>query len=380
MPAFAPDTLRILDAAANRASEGLRVLEDCSRFSLDHAALTAELKSVRHTVRGLLRDAGVDPLALIANRDTPGDVGTMIETKEEQTRLSCRAVIDAAAGRAAEALRSIEETLKLNPGTSHAAKTTASLRYRLYEAHKRLSLALGVDRDGFRGWKLCVIVTEALCKQPWLETARLAITGGADCVQLREKSLSDSELLTRACALVELAHPMNASVIINDRPDIAMLAGADGVHLGQNDLGVESVRKLAGGRLLVGVSASTVEQAIDAQHAGVDYCGVGAMFPTTTKQKPAIAGPSLLSEYLAHAPALPPALAIGGINADNVPGLLKAANGAPFGVAVSAAIGAADNPQAVARSIRQQLDTPIPPTEPESSCPSSSTRQPSATA
>lgn len=380
MPRFFPDSLRILDAATNRASEGLRVLEDIARFSLNRSDLTAELKSIRHTIRRVVQDAGIDPLAMIASRDTPGDVGTVIETKSEQIRLSRRAIVDAAAGRCAEALRSIEETLKLDPGASSAAKGIESLRYRVYEAHKQLSLVMGVDRDGFQGWALCVLITETLCRSPWLESARLAITGGADCVQLREKTLSDSELLRRATALVEIARPLGASVIINDRPDIALLAGADGVHVGQGDLDIGSIRRIAGSALLVGVSASTIEQAIGAHHAGADYCGVGAMFPTSTKQKPSIAGPALLADYLGRSPSLPPALAIGGIDQNNIPELIKAADRAPFGVAVSSAICGAEDPEAAARSIRQQLKTQVNDNDPEQPCLSNSTRQPSTTA
>ena len=380
MQSFPPSTLRILDAAANRACEGLRLIEDAARFILDHAQLTEELKSIRHAVRTTIRDAGIDSLALIASRDTPTDVGAMIDTDSERSRHSQRSIIDAAAGRAAEALRSIEEILKLDPAASDAAKTTESLRYRLYEAHLRLSLALGADRDHFHGWRLCVIITEALCKHPWLETARLAIAGGADCIQLREKTLGDRELLIRATALVNMARPLNVSVIINDRPDIALLANAHGVHVGQGDLDVESTRKLAGARLLVGVSASTIKQAIDARHAGADYCGVGAMFPTTTKRKPAIAGPALLTQYLAHTPALPPALAIGGINASNIHELISATDGARFGVAVSSTICTADDPQAVAKYIRQRLDNNNDNNDPEQPCQSISTRQPSTTA
>jgi thiamine-phosphate pyrophosphorylase len=374
---FPPDTLRLLDAAANRACEGLRVLEDFARFTLDHHELTAECKALRHGVRRALLDSGIDPLLLIAGRDTPGDVGTAITTDTERTRTTRRAVVDSAAGRAAEALRSIEESLKLAAGAAGAAE---SIRYRLYDAHKRLSMAMGADREGFHGWRLCVLITESLCaRYSWLETARLAIAGGADCVQLREKTLDDRRLLRRSRELVGLARPMGAGVIINDRADIALLAGADGVHLGQGDLDAGSVRKLAGSRLLVGVSASTVEHAVAAHLAGADYCGVGAMFPTGTKQKPSIAGPPLLRDYLAHTPALPPALAIGGINAGNTAELNAVSSGKPFGVAVSAAICAADDPEAAARSIRQQLIAPDT-TDPELPCPSNSTRRPSATA
>ncbi|MCB9838358.1 MAG: thiamine phosphate synthase [Phycisphaeraceae bacterium] len=378
MPPADPATLRILDAAANRAAEGLRVLEDIARFALDDAALTTELKTIRHGVRETLTAAGIDPARLIACRDTPGDVGTRIETPSERSRPSRRAVADAAAGRAAEALRSIEETLK--QPAPQAAVHAESLRYRLYEAHRRLSLAQGADRAGFTGWRLCALITESLCARPWLEVAERAIAGGADCVQLREKALSDAELLRRARALVDLAHPLGAGVVINDRPDIALLAGADGVHVGQGDLDVASIRRLAGASLLVGVSASTIEQATAARAAGADSCGVGAMFPTTTKRKDEIAGPALLRDYLAHEPALPPALAIGGITPANLGGLIAEAGAGPFGVAVSSAICGADDPEVETRSIRSQLDhTAVTPRTQEPPCPSSSSRQPSTT-
>jgi len=352
---LSPQDLRLLDACANRAGEALRTLEDIARFALDDAALTEQLKTIRHGVRGALRGAGVDSLALVAARDTPGDVGTALETEGERARLSRRAVVDAAAGRGAEALRSIEETLKRTGGAGGGAREVESLRYQLYEAHKRVSLALGADRKGFRGWRCCLLVTEALCARPWAEVVEAAIAGGADAVQLREKTLTDAELLRRARRLVEICKGAGAASIVNDRADVALLAGADGVHLGQGDLGIESVRRLAGSRLLVGVSASTLEQGVAAKRAGADYCGVGSMFPTATKAKPTTAGPGLLGAYLAHEARLAPALAIGGITAENVGELAEAAGGAAFGVAVSGAICGSDDPEGAARAIVERL-------------------------
>jgi len=374
VPITDPASLRLLDAAANRASEGLRVLEDTARFALDLRELTQEAKSLRHGVRSLLTRAGIDPLAMTACRDTPSDVGTSITSHAEASRTSRRMIVDAAAGRAAEAIRSIEETLKL--GDTDAAKEAEAIRYRLYELHKRLSLTLGADRTSFTGWSLCVLITESICARPWLEVAERAIAGGADCVQLREKTLSDAELLRRATALVDLARGTGASVVINDRPDIALLAGADGVHVGQGDLPVEAIRKTAGSRLLVGVSCTAIEHAHQARLDGADNCGVGAMFPTTTKHKDAIAGPALLAEYLAHDPPFPPALAIGGIDTQNIAELIEAASGRRFGVAVSSAICGAEDPEAASRSIRQALD----PYAPEPTCPLSSNKPPSTTA
>ena len=155
---------------------------------------------------------------------------------------------------------------------------------------------------------------------------------------------------------------------------------SNSITVRQGDLDIGSIRRIAGSALLVGVSASTIEQAIDAHHAGADYCGVGAMFPTSTKQKSSIAGPMLLANYLDHTPMLPPALAIGGIDANNIPELNNAADGVQFGVAVSSAICGAEDPEAAARSIRQQLKTQAPDNDPEQPCQSNFTRQPSTTA
>jgi thiamine-phosphate pyrophosphorylase len=233
------------------------------------------------------------------------------------------------------------------------------LRYRAYAAEQRLGLALGGGRAP--QWRLCVLITEVLCRgKPWDSIARAAIAGGADCLQLREKDLPSRQLLTRALALVRLAReagasstppvaPVRPAVIINDRPDIALLAGADGVHLGQEDLAVEDARRLAGSRLLIGISTANMDQARAAARAGADYCGIGPMFATTTKEKPVLSGPAYLREYLADPlTARVPHLAIGGITPQNI-GELAAAG--CRGVAVSAAVCGAREAASVCRQM-----------------------------
>src|SRR5262249_3445094 len=131
-------------------------------------------------------------------------------------------------------------------------------------------------------------------------------------------------------------------VIVNDRVDLALLSGADGVHLGQSDLPVAEARRLAGARLLIGVSTANLDEARSAARQGADYCGVGPMFPTTTKDKPRISGPPYLREYLA-APvsARVPHLAIGGIAPGNVSDLVSAGC---RGIAVSGSVCGATDP------------------------------------
>lgn len=363
--------LRIIDANANRAREALRVMEDAARFVLDDGALCARLKEIRHGIAAALGSTGE---AALAWRDTAGDVGTAVGTASEYSRVGTRGVVVAAGKRLGEALRSIEEFAKVaavrRPGEPAGmdARAFEALRYRAYQAERDLVLAMGAGRA--TGWKLCVIITEALCAhRPWLDVARLALEGGADCLQLREKSLDSRELLARARALVGLVRgdrgeesarsgdgpgAGRASVIINDRPDIALLSGADGVHLGQTDLPVHEARKVVGLDRLVGVSTENVEQARRALHDGADYCGAGPMFPTSTKDKPRLAGPSYLREYLAHRPPLPHCLAIGGVAPERMGDLHAAAErrtGEGWGIAVSGAVCGADDPAGVCRAL-----------------------------
>ncbi len=347
---------RMIDANLNRASEGLRMMEDVARFVLSSHDLAAECKGLRHALRGYAQSLagslqGFDSAALLASRDTPGDVGTGISTPTEYQRPTMAAVVSAAGARTAEALRVLEEAAKL-AGAAAAAKEAEAARYRTYDLHKRLALALGSGLA--RQWHLCVLITQSLCTHmPWQQVASHALAGGADCLQLREKTLDGGELLRRAGELVAIARPHGAAVFINDRPDIALLAGAEGVHVGQGDLPLSQVRRLAGARLLVGVSTGCLDEARAAAGEGADVCGVGPMFQTQTKHKPVLAGPRYLADYLADPQAgRVPHLAIGGIGPENVSQLARVGC---RGVAVSSCVCSAADPAEVCRRLRREL-------------------------
>lgn len=357
-----PSVLRLLDANANRAREALRVLEDAARFGLNDSSLSASLKQLRHDLAAALASLPVSGVDLLAARDTPGDVGTSISTQSEMRRAGLPDIATAAAKRLQEALRSMEEAAKtLVP--SEAPRRFEALRYRAYDAEQRLVLVLARPAP-FMGFRLCVLITESLCAHhPWLEVARLAIEGGADCIQLREKGLETGEHVKRARALVEVAAD-NAAVIVNDRVDVAIATGAAGVHVGQLDIPAADARRLlniANRPMLLGVSTSRVGEAVQAQSDGADYCGVGPMFPSSTKLKPRLAGPETLRDYLRRDPQLPPAIAISGIDETNIPRLLEAAQGRPFGVAISAAICASPDPAAACASILAALGSAAAP-------------------
>lgn len=359
--------LRIIDANANRASEGARVLEDAARLGLGDAALAARCKALRHGLRGAL--SGIDGMELLASRDTPRDVGTTMTGAMEGERAQMAEVCSAAGKRMAEALRVLEETVKLlgAGGGAGGAAAIKALRYEGYELEKRIVLAVSRPR---RQWRLCVLITGALCtKLGWDEVAQRAIRGGADCVQLREKELAGREVLARARRLVEIAAETSgpegedgrrAEVIINDRPDIAVMAGAAGVHLGQEDVGVEDARQVLGARMLVGVSTSRLEEAQRALAEGADYIGLGPMFASTTKAKPRLAGPEYLREFLEWDRARTrdtggeplPHLAISGIDPARA-GHLASAGCA--GVAVSSEVCSSAEPERVCAAIVQAM-------------------------
>ena len=353
-----PQIARILDANANRAREALRVMEDYARFALSDSGLAGQLKALRHDLAAAL--ARLPIASAILFRDTPGDVGTTIKTTSELARASASDVVIAAGKRLSEALRSLEEFAKTE--NSAAAAALEQLRYRGYALEQSLARTF-THSPRFADVRLYVLLTEALCAAPWQETLDEILAaarpgdggrGGEVCIQLREKALPDGEFLRRARLLVEKCHGAGALALINDRPDIAILANADGVHLGQDDLPCTHVRQLAAlaGRpdLIIGVSTERVEQAQQALRDGATYIGVGPMFPTTTKEKPRIAGPAYAAEALHAVPM--PVVAIGGITLENLPQLTALGLRT---VAVCSAIICSKNPGATTEQFLQAL-------------------------
>lgn len=331
---------RILDANLNRAREGLRVIEDYLRFARDDAELVARTKALRHQVREISTLLGP---ALPSARSVEHDVGRDRKTASELTRASLSDVLRAEFARVEEAARSLSEYGKLV--SAEAARAAEAVRYQCYLLEQAVLLRLDV-RARFRAVRLYVIVTEALCRWPWLDVAQAAIDGGAGCIQLREKSLPDGELLRRAEALRRLTAARGALFVMNDRPDVAKLVGADGVHVGQDDLPVRAARRIAGADLLIGKSTHTPEQLDAALGENPDYIAVGPMFASTTKPQEHIAGPEMLRAAAVRTKI--PLVAIGGITSTRATELFQA--GASC-VCVCSAVISSDDPETEARRI-----------------------------
>jgi thiamine-phosphate pyrophosphorylase len=335
------NVLRLIDANANRAREALRVMEDYARFILDDGPTSAALKQIRHDLTALV------PAEAIYSRDTPGDVGTGNKTASEGVREDTAAVVTAAGKRLGEALRAIEEFLKTTR-PADAAKVEG-LRYRAYDLEHKLAFSLRPPAR-FAAVRLYVLITESACRRPWLEAAEQTILGGADCLQLREKNLESGELLARARSLVELCRRHGVLCIINDRPDIALLSDADGVHVGQGDLPATEVRKIVGREKIVGVSTYNLEQAKAAVREGADYLGVGPIFKSETKPRDFVAGPEYAKQAAEEVRL--PLVAIAGINQENVDQVVATGVRA---IAVTAAVTGQEDPRQAAAGLKARL-------------------------
>ncbi|MDE3069130.1 MAG: thiamine phosphate synthase [Acidobacteriota bacterium] len=189
------------------------------------------------------------------------------------------------------------------------------------------------------------------------ELLREALAGGVDVVQLRDKRLGDRELAGQARRARSLCAEAEALLIVNDRPEVALASGADGVHVGQEDMPVERVRALVGEDLLVGLSTHTPRDVDEAagrtggsRHLA-DYIGVGPVFATPTKPGRAPVGTALVRHAAAHCEL--PFFAIGGIDRGNVTDVLAAGAGR---IAVLRAIASAADPGCAARELRDALD------------------------
>jgi len=329
-------TLRIVDANLNRTGEGLRLLEDIARLILDNVALTRELKTMRHE---LLEGDWPFQLQLLQARDSTGDVGINLKAGGTGKR-ELHTVAVANSRRAQESLRVLEEMgkipdtqLKLDPEKFKQA------RFRLYSIEQELlARLLRRDKTGRISGLYVIIDTQVLKGRGLMEVARKVVDGGARMIQLRDKLMSKKELLPAAQQLRELCSEHDVLFIMNDYLDLAIAVGADGLHLGQEDLPIEVARKLLPLDKILGCSTHSVEQAAAAQSEGADYVVIGSIYPTRSKENPQVVGVETLRQV--RKVIKTPLVAIGGLNGDNAGEVLGA--GADSIAVISAVMGAKD--------------------------------------
>jgi thiamine-phosphate pyrophosphorylase len=351
-----PAIERLLDANLDRAREGLRVLEDWARFALDRADLVARCKDMRQRLGRLHADRY--KLA----RHTASDPAAGMGHPAQLERQDPSQVVGANASRVAEALRVLEE---FGRGDAPAlAVEAAAIRYQLYDLEVELLQAVQLAAAGGEARRrllarchLYLITGPVAGLEAMVEAA---LQGGVRLLQYRAKAealapdgtpLDDAARLQQARALRQLTARHGALFIVNDRIDLALAVGADGVHLGQGDLPPALARRLLGPACLIGRSTHHLAQLQQAVADGCDYVGVGPVHATPTKPGRAPVGLDYVRQAAGASPI--PFFAIGGIDATNL-GAVRAAGAAR--VAVVRAISAAADPRLAAGALLNALE------------------------
>jgi thiamine-phosphate pyrophosphorylase len=338
---------RIIDANFNRAREALRVIEDFCRFSLTSAPLTTCAKQLRHELSAAIDK--LDAAQLIAARDTLGDVGVGKTVDNQFRRNDLRDCFTAGCKRLTESLRTLAEmTQTLNPTV---AQTIEKLRFSAYTLEKDIIL-FSDTAEKFKPVRLYIIISSSLPADVFSLTHR-CLAGGADCIQLRAKAVDDDKHFALALEFVKICKDAGVLSIINDRVDIAVAAGADGVHLGQNDIPIEQARKLQLSPLIIGKSTHSLQQLHAACEELATYVSLGPVFSTGTKPTAEPVGLDYVKQAteilgrtgIGH-------VAIGGITLDNVEDVLNAGAKA---IAVCSAVTEADDPTEACRALKEKI-------------------------
>ena len=300
---------RIIDVNLNRGTEALRVLEEISRFLIEDKQSSEMLKLIRHKLNNI-QEKNYD--TLLAARDTENDIG--IDIKNPDKRTNIENIFKANIKRLQQVLRVLAEYSPEN------ADVFEDMRYKSYTLEKdmREKLTEKYKKLILENKKLYLVTNSDKfnTEDEFLDAVASALEGGVDIVQLREKNMSANKIIEIGKKIKLLCAEYNAIFIVNDRVDIAYVLGADGVHLGQDDMDIFSARKILGNNKIIGISTHAPEQALKAVNEGADYIGMGPVFSTPTKLGRDAVGLDYV-KWVSENITIP-AFAIGGINLENV--------------------------------------------------------------
>lgn len=332
-------TLRILDVNFNRVREGLRVVEDGSRFFLNNPELTGKLKNLRHHfTREFFQYFPI--LEIKKSRGIKEDVG---RGKDFSYQAGIPEIMLRNLSRTEEGLRSLEEFSKtLKPS---AFRFFHQIRFKVYQLEKEINLALAKRKFPV---PCLYVILNLKDNQNIFPFAEKVLAGKPDVVQLRYKG-SDLPYFLNIAKRLRRIISFPTLFIINDRLDICLITKADGVHLGQKDLPVEEVRKIFP-EGIIGTSATRLGEIKKMAFQPVDYIGVGALYPSPTKPEKKVIGCDILTQ--ARKQTTIPLIGIGGITRQNAGGVLK--KGAA-GLAVASSIQRSLDPEKTVRLFKKLI-------------------------
>lgn len=337
---------RIIDVNLNRATEALRAIEEISRFYLNNESLSEKLKLLRHQLACIINDNYNN---LLKSRNTVDDVGIHIDNPTQKAD-----ILDIYKAN----FKRLQQSLRVLAEFGHSEcldiKLFENARYDSYTLEKTMfeELSQKLKARKLQDKKLYLVTDRSnfATQDDFLDKVALSLKGGVQIIQLREKNASAKEFIELAKKIKELCSLYDAVFIINDRVDIAHIVGSDGVHLGQEDIDINSARHMLGQDAIIGISTHSPEQAQAAMRAGADYIGVGPVFETPTKPGRKAVG----LEYVKWASnnVNIPWFAIGGINLDNADEVI---NSGASRIAVVRAVINADNPELSASKFLEKL-------------------------
>jgi len=304
-----------LDANLNRAVEGLRVCEDIFRFTFKNG-ISSRFKKVRHDISRV-----IDPdfrKDMVASRDTGSDEQKYVNTITENSREGILDVFTANIRRAIESSRVLEEMGKiLNPEYGAAFQ---NVRFSLYDLEQLGQALIGKTGllERFSNSIYCIIDSAFVSEDKIIDTCRVLIDGGAQIIQLRMKEASSGDYLKYCCDLSLICREHDVLFVVNDRPDIAKISRARGLHLGQDDIPVDAARKICGDEMVIGISTHEQKEFDAALDSSADYIAMGPVFDTSSKTDKTISGVGL--DFLKYGceRSTKPMVAIGGINSNNI--------------------------------------------------------------
>lgn len=295
---------RIIDANTNRVQEGLRVVEEITRFVLNDKKATFNIKKMRQLVKSF-----TSKLKASKKRDSKADVGRRTYPKGEADRDSLYSVFKSNIKRVEEGLRCLEEFSKLI--CPKLGRNFKELRFESYDLESELDpILLKNEKLDFHLY----LVTDPM--KDHIKVVREAIKGGIKIIQLRDKFASKSKYLKLAQKIRIITQKAGVIFIVNDKVDIAKKVDADGVHLGQKDGNPKRARKILGADKLIGVSTHNLKEAMKAQRDGADYIAVGNIFETESKPGKKGIGVEKLRGISKKLKV--PIVAIGGINSNTI--------------------------------------------------------------
>ncbi|MBU1076812.1 MAG: thiamine phosphate synthase [Spirochaetes bacterium] len=305
---------RLIDANINRIIEGLRVIEDVNRFILNDKNAVLYLKKIRHTI---IKNFNSRELLFV--RDIKKDKGKFLNTSNEFKRKDITEVIQANARRVQEGSRVLEEVLKCD--NRKQALLFKKIRFHLYALEQKMVLRIKKKID----LSLYAIMDIALIQRNKIgQTCNSLLTGGATVLQLRAKNISNITFFNIAEKILKMTKKKKVPFIINDRIDIAIATGADGIHIGKKDIPIRLIKEKFQYNKIIGYSATKEKEIKEAIQYNADYAGLGPVFHTDTKEditKPlGLQRTALLNKKYQKSI---PLVIIGGLHQDNISQCIK---------------------------------------------------------